>query len=150
MILEKKKSIFQKLLKEKILYIYEIFFNIKQVNNLIISIFSIFIFRQILDQVSIRNELLFNMFCIIKVTNQYYKFHLSFHKYNQYRYNNFLSTTWKYQVSSEIDTQRQKFHRDYKFICIEGQKRAETSREESDVCTNKEELERNQVNCETS
>lgn len=69
MILEKKKSIFQKLLKEKILYIYEIFFNIKQVNNLIISIFSIFIFRQILDQVSIRNELLFNMFCIIKVTN---------------------------------------------------------------------------------
>lgn len=45
MILEKKKSIFQKLLKEKNLYIYEIFFNIKQVNNLIISIFSIFIFR---------------------------------------------------------------------------------------------------------
>lgn len=43
---------------------------------LFISIFSIFTFRQILDQVSIWNESLFDVFCIIKVTNWYCKFHV--------------------------------------------------------------------------
>lgn len=47
----------------------------------------------------------------------------------------------RYQV--KLIHRGKSFIRDYKFICIEGQKRMETSREESDVCTNKEELERN-------